>query len=191
MTNTQKNWLIGGGAIFALWIFSAVRAGASTSAGSVAALSYLGQSGLPLGMSRNNPGNIVRGAKYKGEIFQDNNRFAAFQTWAFGIRAMIVLLKKYINSGSSYPNKCVTSPQNTIRLIITQWAPPASCGGDNPDSTVQNYISYVSRRTGFNPDTTLKADQNTLRKLVIAMAYFEQGREAVTADQFNYAYNLV
>lgn len=191
MNNQQQKYLIAGGALLAFLLFS--KKGAAATSGSVATLSYLGQSGLPLGMSRNNPGNIVRGVNYQGEVFQDNGRFAQFQSWAYGIRAMIVLLRKYITSGSSYPNKCVTTPQNTVRLIITQWAPPNSCtngGTENPDSVVQNYINYVATRTGFNQNQILKADQNTLRKLVMAMSYFEQGRDCVTAEQFNYAYTL-
>lgn len=194
MNRKQKKYLIAGGAVLTLLLLSR-RAGATAanggSSGSLATLSYLGQSGLPLGMSRNNPGNIIRGVGYKGEVFQDSNRFAQFQSWAYGIRAMISLLKKYMTSGSSYPNPCVTTPQNTVRLIITQWAPPKSCGGDNTDAAVQNYIQYVAANSGFKPDTKLSADQNTLRKLVIAMSHFEQGRACVTAEQFNYAYTLL
>ena len=187
MTKREK-YLISGAALLGLLLL----AGRAKSAnpGSLAALSYLGQSGLPLGMGRNNPGNIVRGVNYQGEVFLDSGRFAQFQSWAYGIRAMIVLLRKYITSGSSYPNKCVTTPQNTVRLIITQWAPPSDCGGDNTPMAVQNYTNYVATRSGFNQNQILKADQNTLRKLVMAMSYFEQGRDCVTAEQFNYAYTL-
>ena len=142
-------------------------------------------------MRRNNPGNIIRGVNYQGEIFTDSGRFAMFQTWAYGIRAMIVLLRKYIVSGSSYPNSCVTSPQNTIRLIITQWAPPFSCGGDNSESAVNNYIQFVSNRARIPADQQLSADKATLKKLVMAMAAFEQGRDCVTAAQFDYAYTLL
>lgn len=164
--------------------------GAATPA-SVAQLSYLGKKGLPLGMSRNNPGNIVRGVNYKGEVFLDSGRFAQFETWALGIRAMISLLTKYITKGSSYPNSCVTSPQNTIRLIINQWAPKHSCGGDNTDAVVDQYVRFVADKTGYGPDKILQANQTTIRKLVMAMSRVEQGRDCVTADQFNYAYSIL
>lgn len=190
MKREQQKYLIAGGALLGLLLLSNRAKGAGPAA-NIATLSYLGQSGLPLGMSRNNPGNIVRGVGYKGEVFQDSGRFAQFQSWAYGIRAMISLLKKYISSGSSYPNPCVTTPQNTVRLIITQWAPPTTCGGDNTPAAVQNYINFVASNSGFNPDTTLNADQNTLRRLVLAMSQFEQGRACVTADQFNYAFTLL
>lgn len=190
MTKKEKKWLIAGGAILGILFLAGRARGASGGNAGVAALSYLGTSGLPLGMGRNNPGNIVRGVNYQGEVFLDSGRFAQFSSWAYGIRAMIHLLRKYITSGSSYPNPCVTTPQNTVRLIIMQWAPQKSCGGDNPDPAVEQYIKTVSGRTGFNPNTTLKADQNTLRKLVIAMSSVEQGRDCVTAEQFNYAYTL-
>jgi len=171
-------------------VLIATRAGATPSSASVATLSYRGQSGLPLGMSRNNPGNLVAGVGYKGEL-NDGGRFALFETWPLGIRAMIVLLRKYITSGSSYPNNCVTTPQNTVALIIMQWAPKKSCGGDNADATVEKYIDYVAGRTGFGRNQILSASQSTLLRLVKAMSYFEQGRECVTDAQFNFAYTLL
>ena len=162
----------------------------ATTAGSVATLSYLDAPGLPSGMRKNNPGNIRSGAGYQGEIGSQSG-FAVFQTYAYGIRAMILLLIKYIERGSSYPNACVNRPQNTIKDIITQWAPPYSCGGDNPDNAVTNYIAYVSNRTGIPANQKIIADRSTLRKILRAMAYYEQGREAVTDQQFNYAYTLI
>lgn len=190
MKRREKNWLIAGGTILGILLLSSRARGASAGGSSMATLSYLGTSGLPLGMGRNNPGNIVRGIGYQGEVFQDSGRFAQFQTWAYGIRAMIVLLRKYITSGSSYPNPCVTTPQNTVRLIIMQWAPKQSCGGDNADDVVEKYIQFVATKAGFNPNQILKPDQTTLRKLVLAISAFEQGRICVTAEQFNYAYTL-
>lgn len=188
MKPKQKLWAIGAG-ILALFIASSASASAG---GSMAALSYLGADNLPLGWSRNNPGNIVRGVNYKGEVYDDFSRFAKFESWAYGIRAMIVLLRKYITTGSSYPNQCVTTPQNTVRLIVTQWAPPRSCGGDNDDAVVEKYIQFVSAKTGFQANAKLSADKNTLRKIVQAMSWYEQGRECVTLAQFNYAYeNLI
>lgn len=166
-------------------------AGASNTTAAAAQLSYLGQAGLPLGMGRNNPGNIVRGVGYKGEIYLDGGRFAQFETWVLGIRAMISLLRKYITSGSSYPNPCVTSPQNTVRLIINQWAPKKSCGGDNSDDVVDNYVRFVADKTGYGPDKILQPTQDTLRRLVMAMSRVEQGRDCVTSAQFNYAYTLL
>ena len=187
--STRKYWIWGGIAAGVLLLANRAKA-ATPSAESVATLSYLGQSGLPVGMRRNNPGNLVAGVGYKGEI-SDGGRFAAFQTWAFGVRAMIVLLRKYITSGSSYPNPCVTTPQNTVALIISQWAPKKSCGGDNADDVVEKYINYVANRTGFGRNQILSADKSTLRKLVKAMSYFEQGRECVTDAQFDYAFSIV
>lgn len=190
MTHKEKKWILWGG-VAAGVLLLATRAGASTpGSGSLATLSYRGQSGLPMGMRRNNPGNLVAGVGYKGEI-NDGGRFALFETWPLGIRAMIVLLRKYITNGSSYPNQCVTTPQNTVALIVSQWAPKRSCGGDNDDSVVEKYINYVAGRTGFSRNQTLSAEKSTLQRLVKAMAYFEQGRECVTDAQFNFAYTLL
>ena len=190
MTSKQKKVALWGG-IAAGLLLLATRSGAATpGAASLATLSYSGQANLPLGMRRNNPGNLVAGAGYQGEI-SDGGRFALFETWPLGIRAMILLLRKYITSGSSYPNNCVTTPQNTVALIIMQWAPKKSCGGDNADATVEKYIDYVAGRTGFGRNQILNASQSTLLRLVKAMSFFEQGRECVTDAQFNYAYSLI
>lgn len=185
--NNKTTWFI----VIGLLLLPALAGASGAVPADVAGLSYLNRADLPGGMRRNNPGNIVKGAGYQGEIFDDNGRFAKFQTWAYGIRAMIVLLRKYINSGSSYPNPCVTTPQNSIALIISQYAPKHSCGGDNTDAVVEKYIDYVAGRTGFGRNQKLTADQTTLRKVVRAMAYFEQGRECVTDEEFNYAYSIL
>lgn len=191
MTKNDKQLLTVAGIGLGLLMLPSLVSGAAAPTGAAGTLSYLGKSGLPLGMKRNNPGNIVRGANYQGELFLDQGRFAQFESWAYGIRAMITLLIKYITKGSSYPNPCVTTPQNTIRLIINQWAPKLSCGGDNPDNAVDEYVKFVSAKTGFPANQVLTADKTTLRKLVMAMSRVEQGRDCVTPDQFNYAYSLL
>ena len=190
MTSRQKKLILWSGIAAGVLLLSTKSTAATPGGSSVATLSYRGQANLPLGMRRNNPGNLVAGVGYQGEI-NDGSRFALFETWALGIRAMILLLKKYITQGSSYPNNCVTTPQNTVALIIMQWAPKQSCGGDNSDAAVEQYIAYVSGRTGFGRNQILSATQPTLRSLAKAMAYFEQGRECVTDAQFNYAYTLI
>ena len=151
---------------------------AASGSGSVATLSYLGQKSLPRGMRNNNPGNIRIGASpWKGKIPVARNTdgaFEQFEAYVWGIRAMILNLRSYFNAGT-----------NTLRKIITKWA-PSSDGNDTAA-----YIATVSAQTGLGPDAVLNFDQATLRKLVRAMAWVENGRDAVADDQFNYAWKLV
>lgn len=153
-------------------------------------LSYIDTPNLPSGMRKNNPGNIRSGTKpWQGQINVINN-FVVFQTWLFGIRAMIKLLINYMTYGVG-SNPCSVRPQKTIKDIIETWAPRYSCGGDNSDAQVDKYINYVSNRTGFKPLQVLTTDRDTLKALVQAMSFVEQGRECVSDEQFNKAYNLL
>lgn len=165
------------GILLALVAFTGT-ASASTSA-SVANLSYLGQSGLPKGMRNNNPGNIrVSSNPWQGKIPLSQNTDGAFEqftTYVYGIRAMIKNLLSYYNSGL-----------NTLQSIIYKWAPPS----DNNDTA--NYVNFVGIRTGFSPTQPLDlTNQTTMRKVVMAMSEMENGRPAVTTEQFNYAWGLI
>lgn len=171
----KKLALIAVGVVLALPLLAATGGGSAGAA--LAALSYLGQAGLPRGMRNNNPGNIrISGNAWQGKIPVSNNTdgaFEQFKTYVYGIRAMILNLRSYFNGGN-----------NTLRKIITKWAPAA----DNNDTAA--YIFTVSAKTGFGPDQFLTFDQGTLRKLVRAIAFVENGRDAVTDQQFNYAWGL-
>lgn len=171
----KKLALIAVGVVLALPLLAATGGGSAGAA--LAALSYLGQAGLPRGMRNNNPGNIrISGNAWQGKIPVSSNTdgaFEQFKSYVYGIRAMILNLRSYFNNGN-----------NTLRKIITKWAPAA----DNNDTAA--YIFTVSAKTGFGPDQVLTFDQGTLRKLVRAMAFVENGRDAVTDQQFNYAWGL-
>lgn len=176
MTKAQKKWLAAGGVVALLLLLP--RRGSAAS-GSVATLSYLGQRSLPKGMRNNNPGNIrISSNAWKGKIPISQNTdgaFEQFQTYAYGIRAMIKNLLSYYQSG-----------KNTLQSIIYKWAPPS----DGNDSAA--YVTFVSLRTGFSPTQPLDLqNQTTMKKVVTAMAEMENGRPAVTAEQFNYAWTLV
>lgn len=175
MTTAQK-YIIGAVAVAALFWANTARA---TTSATVATLSYLGQSGLPRGMRNNNPGNIrVSANAWKGKVPAGKNTdgaFEQFSTYAYGIRAMIKNLMSYYASGL-----------NTLEGIIYKWAPPAD---NNP---TPDYVAYVAKKTGFGPMQTLDlTNLNTMRKIVIAMAEVENGRPAITPDQFNYAASML
>lgn len=180
----QDKYLLAAGGVVALLLLWPRRGGAtapvSTGGGSVANLSYLGQSGLPKGMRNNNPGNIrVSSNPWQGKVPLSQNTDGAFEqftTYVYGIRAMIKnLLTYYTRDGL-----------RTLKDIIFRWAPPA----DNNDTSA--YVTFVSNKTGLSPTQQLNLnDAGTMRKLVIAMTEMENGRPAVTPEQFNYAWTLV
>lgn len=147
---------------------------------SVATLSYLGQSGLPRGMRNNNPGNIRKGAtKWQGKIPLSENTDGAFEqfvAYVWGIRAMIKNLQSYQRDRGL----------NTLAEIISTWAPSA----DNNDTAA--YISAVSMTTAIPPNVYLNLkDADTMRPIIKAMTRVENGRDAVTDAQFNYAWSIV
>ena len=179
MKKREKNWLIALGALVGVVLLSSRAKGATTGAG-VANLSYLGQSGLPKGIRNNNPGNIrISSTEWQGKIPVSQNHDGAFEqfvTFAYGIRAMIKNLQSYQRNRGL----------NTLYQIISTWAPAA----DNNNTSA--YIQKVSLETGINPNQTLNVnDAQTMRKVVKAMAKVENGREAITDPQFNYAWSIL
>lgn len=134
--------------------------------------SYLGTNN-PRGIRNNNPGNLkISSSAWQGKIPEAQNTdgtFEQFQEYKYGVRAMTKLLINYINSG-----------RNSIESILNSY----SSGSDA-------YKNYVSNRTGYTRNQILTADKEILRKLVQAMAYFENGVEAVNDATFNQAYTMI
>jgi len=140
-------------------------------------LSYLGRSDLPRGMRNNNPGNIrIGGSAWRGKVPVAQNTDGAFEQFVgylYGVRAMIKLLQNYFRDGYT-----------TIRTIVNRWAPPT-------ENDSISYALYVSRQTGFRVDAQLRPTRDVLRKLTKAMAQMENGRPAVTDQQFFQAYEML
>lgn len=127
------------------------------------------------GLRNNNPGNIKEtGTTWKGQVKPTTDPpFAQFETFVYGLRAMIVLVKRtYRNMGL-----------NTIRGIVSRYAPPI-------ENETQAYIASVSRRTGIDPDRILSTEDD-YRKVIKAMAFHENGKEVVTDFQYNEAIRLI
>lgn len=177
MTKTQKKWLIVGGVLAGVLFLA--RRGAAATNGNVAMLSYLGQSSLPRGMRNNNPGNIrISNNPWQGKIPTSQNTdgaFEQFEAYVWGIRAMVKNLLTYFNNYNL----------RTIRQVVSTWAPA------NENDT-NGYINFVASQTGFGPDQELDLQNlHTMRALVKAMTKMENGREAVTDSQFNYAWSIL
>jgi hypothetical protein len=105
----------------------------------------------------NNPG----GLRVPG-----STRFQSFSSPQEGIAAQESLLRRrYFGRGL-----------NTVSSIVETYAPRQSRGGDNTDEQVNNYIAYVSRRLGVNPQDSLSPAM--VPRLAAAMREVETGRRA-------------
>jgi hypothetical protein len=90
-------------------------------------------------------------------------QFQRFSTPQQGIQAQEALLSRYMGRGL-----------NNVQNIVETYAPRQSRGGDNTDEQVNNYIGYVSKRLGVNPQDSLSPA--LLPKLGQAMREFETGK---------------
>lgn len=145
----------------------------------VESISYLGDPVLPRGIRNNNPGNLVRsGIAWDGKIPHSQSTDAQFEQFYYywqGVRAMI---KDIIND-------ITTDGTNTIRMLIYRYAPPM-------ENHTEQYIDFVSDRSGISPDDILAINPDQLYPVISAMAEFENGEEnAINRSMFNYAYSKI
>ena len=127
---------------------------------------------LPLGYRSNNPLNIRYNAGniWTGKIFPPATgkygQYERFRDMVYGYRAALVLLR-----GNGY----IGNGLNTIRKIITKWAP------DSDHNYTDSYIANVSRMTGIDPDAVInRNDRDMLTAIVYAMSIIENGQTAAT-----------
>ena len=127
-----------------------------------------GNERLPRGYRNNNPLNIRYSAynAWKGKVLLNddvNHTFEQFVTMAYGYRAALYLLRKYIRKGAT-----------TIGAIISRWAP------ENENNT-QAYIKHVCEfvtdlGTPVNAETVVSQDDaDLLCKMAYAMSIIENG----------------
>lgn len=139
------------------------------------AVNYLGKSNYPRGMRNNNPGNLrISSSNWKGKVPSSKNTDGAFEQfdyYVWGVRAMVVLLRNYINKNRL----------TTIRQIMAKYAPPS-------ENHTDTYAKWVANKSGIGIDQQITATQQHLRPLVKAMAHYENGQDAVDDDMFTLAY---
>lgn len=116
------------------------------------------------GQRNNNPFNIRYNAanRWKGQTGSDG-AFCVFDTMQHGIRAGGVLLRNYIKAG-----------KNTIRLIISKFAP-------STENNTESYIKHVAKLSGIGED--IKLTNNDLWKIAVPMMRIESGYNATSADR--------
>lgn len=120
------------------------------------------------GYRNNNPLNMRHdNDRWQGEVVpSQDGAFKQFETMAWGYRAAFKLLHNYQKN-----NGC-----RILSDFINRWAPPS-------ENNTSAYVSTVAKRTGLSDVSeidTLKGD--TMRAVVSAMSYVENGVEANEAD---------
>lgn len=135
---------------------------------------------LPRGIRNNNPLNIRKGSTWKGEKkIQTDPSFEQFETLQYGIRAGLKLIQNHISGfNGSRP------PRNTIRKLISVWAPPS-------ENATEGYIMFVCQHVFKLPSDIIHADDKKLICTIArAMAFVECG-QWIDPEQFESAYNLI
>lgn len=132
---------------------------------------------IPRGYRNNNPLNIRKNAAnaWKGKVVPgSDSAFEQFISMPYGYRAALYLIRKYIGQGN-----------NTIRKIVSKWAPPS-------ENNTSSYITNVSRRSGIGADTVLdKNNMEALCKIAYAMAWSENGQAPASMEDIYKGWSLL
>lgn len=138
---------------------------------------HFNDTSLPRGYRNNNPLNVRKKAynAWKGKVVPGTDPdFEQFITMAHGYRCGLYLIRKYIGQG-----------HDTIRKIVTKWAPPS-------ENNTGSYIANVASRSGIGADTVLsRNDRESLCRIVRAMAWSENGYPPATMDDIYQGWSLL
>lgn len=116
------------------------------------------------GIRNNNPGNIRNSESndWKGEVGKAGKKdqaFEEFETMAHGVRAMMMLLRKYHRSYNLH----------TVKELVERWAP-------RNENNTSAYVRTVCREMQVPESMGIDlADKATMCALVAAMCYVENG----------------
>jgi hypothetical protein len=117
---------------------------------------------LPRGLRNNNLGNLrISNIKWQGKIPNNQNTDKAFEQFTslhFGLRAML----------TDVANDITIKKLNTLTKLVNSYAPPT-------ENDTVNYINFVSRATGLQPNEPIKLNPDTLAKIVRAKILIENG----------------
>lgn len=131
---------------------------------------------LSRGLRNNNPGNLIKtNLPWKGKVPHDKNpdeRFEQFTSIVWGLRAMIM----------DVVGDITTKGQNTIRKLITKYAPAH-------ENDTEAYINGVARQIGITPDAIIDVKQPIIQKLILAMVKIENG-STLPVSTFKSAWEL-
>lgn len=118
------------------------------------------------GYKNNNPGNIRHSSiEYMGEKRSTDNAFKAFETMAWGYRAIFVLLDSYYRKGF-----------RTIEAMINRYAPPS-------ENDTDKYIAFVSKGSGVGSDVQVTStNRDIMLPIVATISHMENGIAANVKD---------
>lgn len=120
------------------------------------------------GYRNNNPLNMRHdNDRWQGEVVpSQDGAFKQFETMAWGYRAAFKLLHNYQKN-----NGC-----RILSDFINRWAPPS-------ENNTSAYVSTVAKRAGLSDVSEIDTlNGETMRAVVSAMSYVENGVEANEAD---------
>lgn len=120
------------------------------------------------GLRNNNPGNIrTDNCKWRGEIYPSQDKaFKQFESAAWGYRAMFHLINNY----------CRLYGCDTIRKIVSRWAPPT-------ENYTEAYIKAVCEGSHTPADVVITTtNRDVMIPIIAAMSRVENGAAANMAD---------
>lgn len=127
----------------------------------------------PRGIRNNNPGNIRHGDNWQGlSAEQLDSDFCTFTTPEYGIRAMCKILLNYERRHGL----------NTVRGIISRWAPPV-------ENNTESYVQSVARALNVDADKEIKVD-DYLDYLVPAIIRHENGQQPYSPEVIRMGINM-
>ena len=127
------------------------------------------------GYINRNPLNIRYSERNKwvGQIGHDSGGFCKFSAFIYGIRAAVLIIKKYIERGD-----------NTIPKIISKWAPET-------ENLTTKYIQFVMQKTRIAADTKLSIyDRSKIIAIIDAMVRVECGNLELQSSWLGAGYDL-
>ena len=131
---------------------------------------------LPRGYYNNNPLNIrISKDQWQGKVTPNTDgAFEQFIDMAHGYRAALIILRNYIKKYNC----------NTLRKIITRWAPPS-------ENNTESYIKNVSRLSGVGENEIIApTDKERLVKIAYAMSISENGYKDKAQQDIKQRYDL-
>ena len=132
------------------------------------------------GVQNNNPGNLKQTTPRQGWIgavdAPEDSTFEEFEYYVYGVRAMVKLVR----------NKITRNGKDTIRKLITTWAPAS----DNNNTA--NYIAFVAEESEMDEDDRIDPnDKEQMWRIVSAIEQFENGLKVMAYQEFKDAWTLL
>lgn len=132
------------------------------------------------GIRNNNPGNLLNGS-YVGVVANNTDydcasgkvvrKYAQFETIEYGILAIIKILMNNLQFGF------FVTPNDVLKKY--------------PNATTGAYITAVSQIMGVSPLQAIIWNEQMIEKAVKAIAKIETGQNAVSSEQFEFAWTVL